>query len=213
MSSEDEQLDNLLIEALKGNRQALDDLCGRLTPRLAQALKGKIPRDLQAIVKVDDVVQETFVDVIHGLERGQFTSGGAAAFLRWMQTIASNNLKDLGRAHRHDRENMHPSQRSPDRSDDSVWALFLQTAPGTKDTPSKTVGRKEAIAMMRGAMKRLKGSHQQIIVEYDLKQRPMREVAAELGISEGAAFMRRNRAIRELRDLLGSTWRFFGDSA
>lgn len=69
-------------------------------------------------------------------------------------------------------------------------------------TPGRKAARSEAIALLMSALRQLPNDYQIVLQLYDLEGGSMREVAAALGRSEGAAFMMRHRALRAIEKLL-----------
>ena len=64
--------------------QSRDELCQRMTRR--------VPADLQGIVDIEDVVQETHIQVFRGI--GAFNSRDTHYFHRWVAAIALNQLRN-----------------------------------------------------------------------------------------------------------------------
>ena len=79
----------------------------------------------------------------------------------------------------------------------------------TSTTPSRVVGRGEAVGLMDMALKRLPPDYEKVVRLYDLAGNSAAAVAKELGRSEGAIYMLRARAHDQLRELLGSDSKFF----
>jgi DNA-directed RNA polymerase specialized sigma24 family protein len=75
---------------------------------------------------------------------------------------------------------------------------------GSVTTASVRAGRAEAAAGLRRAVKRLAEPHKIVVEMYDLQGRSAEEVSAAIGRTEGAMFMLRARAHRQLADQLGA---------
>ena len=96
-------------------------------------------------------------------------------------------------------------------ADRSFVALYEQLA-GSGSTPSRHLARREAETAMKEAIARLPEVYARVVRLVDLEDRPVRDVARELGRSIGAVYMLRTRAHERLRRLMGTAGRFFSDS-
>ncbi|MBN2562643.1 MAG: sigma-70 family RNA polymerase sigma factor [Phycisphaerae bacterium] len=202
--------DDLLKRALDGDEEALDQLLKREYPVLKQRLAGKIPKRHQAVLSADDVIQETFAEAVDAIRRKQFAPRGEGSFAAWLRTIAQHNFVDAIKG----LDTRVPKNRKrivPGGSDESRNAL-LEQLHVTNSTPSRHARHNERLDHLEQAIEQLVGTHQRVIKMYDIEQRPMAEVAAEMGCSEGAAFMRRARALRHLREIMGRSSKYFSDS-
>jgi RNA polymerase sigma-70 factor (ECF subfamily) len=194
--------DQLLRRAIAGDRGALTELLAQYEPLVRLRLAGKIDPRWRAVLSEDDVLQETYTDVFLGIAR--FAPQGDGAFLRWVLTLARNNLLDAVKGLRSlakggDRQRVGAS------SDESYYNL-LQNLDSEGTTPSMVIARDESAKLLNEAIARLPAPDATVVRLYDLEGRPMDEVAAALGCSHGAVFMRRARAHARLRKLLGASF-------
>lgn len=187
----------LIARARAGDREALGELLARHAPALRRALHGAIPARWQALLSIDDVTQDTYVDVF--LDIATFVPVGEGAFLQWLVTIAKRNLLDALKS-------LEAGKRGGDRTPQRVPRSSLDALC---ETPSGTAAAKEAAQALEQVIARLPESYRSVIAAYDLERRPIEAVAAQLGRSEGAVYLLRNRAHRRLRELLGRASRFF----
>lgn len=189
--------DQRVARAIDGDLQDLEQLLREAEPIARSRLQ--IAPKWSRSFDVDDVLQVSFLEAF--LRIGALATPTVAAFQAWFLRIAENNLIDATRSL--DRA------RRPDANDrvtqgaggESARTLLLQVAGG--DT---TAGGQAAIAeqieRMHAAIAELPESYRRVVQLLDLEQRPLAEVAEELGRSIGAVHMLRSRAHGRLAELV-----------
>ncbi|MCA9300886.1 MAG: sigma-70 family RNA polymerase sigma factor [Phycisphaerales bacterium] len=195
--------DERLNAAMSGDRDALVDLLEALAPRIRGRIEAKLTPALRTQIDADDVLQITWIETITHL--ATFKGGGVSGFLAWLTRMAENNLIDAVRAIEASKR---PSPSRRVRDHDQGLALLEQMG-ATWTTPSRVAARSEANDFLDDALDKLPPAYAEVVRLYDLEQRPIEEVSEALGRTSGAVYMLRARAHDRLRDLLGSTWRFF----
>ena len=205
----DAAADAMLDRALAGDRQSLISLLETVGPIVRSRIVPKIGPRLRIFVDDDDVMQVTYLEAVTRLDA--FKGGGASGFLAWVQRLADNNLIDAIR--------MHEASKRPDPrkrvgaggvGDDPDALIGLVELVGvTSTTPSNTAEKNDMRNAIEAVLLRLPPDYASVIRQYDLAGKPIAEVAAELGRSEGAVYMLRARAHDRLRDLLPSESKFF----
>src|SRR5262249_23722652 len=86
--------------------------------------------------------------------------------------------------------------------DESVFTLADRlVSPGT--SPSLHLVREEVRERVRTALARLAPGDQEVLIMRYLENLSVAEIAAALGVREGAVKMRRTRALERLSSLLG----------
>ena len=200
--------DDLLRRAVTGDRIALKQLFELHGPKVRQALNGRIPRRWQSLLSLDDVMQQTYLDAFLGI--GEFDSQGGNSFVRWLTRIAEHNLIDAIRMLKSLKRGSPRNHPNRGTNDDSLQTLLEQIgAPDTR--PSGHVARAEAIDRLRQAIRQLPEDYRRAVEMCDLEGRPVEDVATTLNRSVGALYMLLARARRRLKEIMGSTWRYFGD--
>jgi RNA polymerase sigma-70 factor (ECF subfamily) len=196
--------------AVAGDHEALAELLKQHRAAVRHTLLGKIPPRWQAVLTVDDIMQQTYVDAF--LDIGRFDVDRDSTFRGWLMTLAKHNLLDalrmLGRQKR-GKEWRRVDSPSPDESLVALYELLTDT--GT--TPSRRVARSEVRDRLRRALELLPPMYRTVVQLYDLEGRSAQEVAASLERTPGAVYMLRARAHRELAELLGTPSRFFSGLA
>ncbi len=201
MTSRDTDTEQLVDRAAVGDRSAMEQLMSRHRDRLRQMVSVRMDRRLAARVDPSDVVQETLAEAARKLP--VFVRERSLPFYLWLRELAWEHLVTLYRRH------VRAQRRAVTReepaelklSDESTIVLAYQLAPsGT--SPSEQMMRSELRQRVRLALNRLAPKDREILVMRHLEQLEVGEIAAILGITEGAVMMRRLRAFERLRRLL-----------
>jgi len=204
---EAQEAHRLIARAVGGDPDALTDLLTEFGPRLEAALH--FGRRWRTVIDVADVMQVTYLEAFIRITRFDPNAG---SFLRWLRTIAANNLRDAIRG-LSGRNRPPPERRiTMDANADSVVELF-DLLNATTTTPSRVTGKNEIHLLIRAAVARLPADYRTVIQKYDLEGGSITEVAAALNRSKGAIHMLRARAHDQLRTMLGAESLFFESRA
>jgi RNA polymerase sigma-70 factor (ECF subfamily) len=172
---------DLVTAAKAGDRQAFEELVKATcadTYTLAYRLTGN-EEDAQ------DVVQEAYLRAWKGMKRYR----GDAAFTTWMYRITANCAST------------HLLRRSRDRHDSLGDDPAVPDERAASDFEAR-VGASSEREQLRAALQSLSPDLRSVVVLRDVYDLPHEAIAAELGISEGAAKVRLHRARRRLRERL-----------
>lgn len=196
-----------VIRAAKGDVAALASLAASVTPTLRAALAGEIPQRWQALITVDDVIQQAWADAVVGI--GAFEPRGPGSFTGWMITIARHSLLNALRMLAADKRGGSRARvgagsiaGASARSDSSYMDL-IDTIAGDGTSPSRAVSREEARTALERALEQLPETYRTVICGYDLDGRSAGDVAHDIGRTPGAMYMLRARALRTLAELIG----------
>jgi RNA polymerase sigma-70 factor (ECF subfamily) len=191
----------LIQLARQGDPTARDRLLDRHRPRLRRMVRLHLDPRLGARVDPSDVVQDTLAEAARRLE--EYLRRLPLPFYPWLRHIALDRLLDLRRRH------LRARKRSVAREDPDVLHLPDESAAELAarlidlgSSPSRHLLREELRQRVRAALGRLSAADREVLVLRHLEQMPAREVAAVLGVGEGAVRMRLVRALGRLRDLL-----------
>jgi RNA polymerase sigma-70 factor (ECF subfamily) len=181
----------------------MDTLFGQHRDRLRRMVAIRWDPRLSARADPSDVVQETLAEASQKLL--EYSERRTLPFYPWLRELAWRRMVTLFRHH------VLAQRRSVQRekndwtglSDDSAIRLSEQIA-ADHSSPSKHLARAERENSIRSALNQLTTQDREIIVMRHLEQLQVNEIAAILGISEGAVKMRRMRAFERLRLILNS---------
>ena len=199
--------DALLARARAGELAALVELLDELGQEVRRRLAPKISPQWRVLLDEDDVMQTTYLEAVTRFDK--FNQGSSREFLAWLWRLAENNLIDgvraLEAAKRPD-----PSKRVTGKSAEGDSMSSLVTVLGvTFTTPSINVARSEAGDHLMMVVEQLPDVYRRVVKLYDLENKSIEEVAAEVGRSQGAVYMLRARAHEQLKELLGRESRYF----
>ena len=193
--------DQLIQRARGGDASARDGLLARHRPRLRRMVRLHLDPRLGARVDPSDVVQETLAEAARRLD--EYLRRPPLPFYPWLRQIALDRLLDLRRRH------LRARKRSVAREEPGVLSLPDESAAELAarlidlgSSPSRHLLREELRERVRAALGRLPAGDREVLVLRHLEQMPARDVAAVLGVGEGAVRMRLVRALGRLRDLL-----------
>lgn len=184
--SEDLQLESTLQRAANGDELAWRDLVDAYAPRVYGLLKAQCGNHDLA----EDITQSTFCTVVSKLagytEQGRFES--------WLFRIAMNRLRDEMR-----RRKRHAVSVEEDTLTNLAGADEGGPAPASSDDPT--------IAALRDAMEKLSDSDRQIVHLRHFGGLSFRQIADVLDQPVGTVLARQHRALRKLKELMGSAGR------
>ncbi|MBI5850878.1 MAG: sigma-70 family RNA polymerase sigma factor [Planctomycetes bacterium] len=189
--------DDLVLRAVEGDALALEQLLRDATPflRAELGIDPRWRRDLDA----EDVLQVTFLEAF--LRVRSLEQRTVAGFRAWLRQLTRHNLVDAIRAlERAKRPSpKHRVTRGPDG--ESARTLLLSLSDGRQSVCSRA-SLAEDVARLHAAVAALPASYRLVVQQVDLEQRPVTELAREMGRSEGAVHMLRSRAHERLYELL-----------
>lgn len=199
----------LLREATAGSVDALSELLQRIGPDVEASLNGKIAKHHQSVLQTDDIMQVTYLEAFLRINR--FTPEGMGSFVRWLKTIAKNNLIDAIREL--DRKKRPPRRMQiTDKVQNDSYVTLLGNLTGNVSTPSRCAVHTEIKQLIDNAVIQLPMDYRSVIRLIDLECKTVSEAAESLGRSKGAVHMLRARAHDRLKEILGSASQFFDRS-
>ena len=199
MTDSPNETDALLDRAARGDDRARDGLLARYRDRLRRLAARRLDRRLAARVDPSDVVQEALAEAADGLD--SFLRDRPLPFYPWLRQYAWGRLMKLHRLHIKSHRRSVTREEGGTPADESAWRLADRLAAGSD--PAGRLIREEMRDRLRAALARMSEADRRVLVMRSLDQLSVGDIAAELGVSEGAAKVRHLRALRRLRDLLG----------
>jgi RNA polymerase sigma-70 factor (ECF subfamily) len=201
MASRPPDTDELLRRSAAGDAAARQELLACHRGRLRQMIGVRLDRRLLARLDPSDVVQEVLMEAHDRLD--DYLRDRPLPFYPWLRQIAWQRLLKIHQ-HHHARKRRVTQERPGALvlPDESVGDLAERLATsGT--SPSRQAAREELRLRVRQGLEQLGERDREVLVLRYLEQLPLAEVAAVLGITEGAVKARHARALLRLQMLLG----------
>jgi RNA polymerase sigma-70 factor (ECF subfamily) len=193
--------DELLHRVEHGDGEARNRLLNRHRQRLRDLVALRLSRRLLPRVDPSDVVLESLLEADRRL--ADYLQTRPAPFYVWLRGLALGRLIDAYRRH------VRARRRSVKREeadvsllpDDSLHQLADRLA-SRGSSPSARLQHSEQRQELSGALARLREADRDLLVLRHLEQLSVKEIAAVLGISEGAVKVRHVRALERLRQAM-----------
>jgi RNA polymerase sigma-70 factor (ECF subfamily) len=193
--------DQLLQRVGQGDAAARQQLLMRHRPRLRQLVALRLDRRLAARLDPSDVVQEALAEADRRL--ADYLRDRPLPFYPWLRQLALERLIDLHRRHvRAGKRSVLRERRGPPGLPDESALQLADQLLARGSSPSARLCRQELREQVQAALARLGDADRELLVLRHLEQLPARDIAAVLGISEGAVYTRHLRALERLRGLL-----------
>jgi RNA polymerase sigma-70 factor (ECF subfamily) len=194
--------EELLRLAAAGDAAACQHLLSSYRERLRRMVAVRMDSRIGARVDPSDVVQEALFEAYDKLP--DYLTARPLPFYPWLRQIALDRITDLHRRH------LHAQKRSVSREECPVLTLpeesVLELASRlvlSGSSPSQRVQREELRLRVRQALLALNERDREVLVLRYLEQMSMADIAALLGITEGAAKVRHLRALERIRSVMG----------
>jgi RNA polymerase sigma-70 factor, ECF subfamily len=201
MTTEDPQIDVLIEQARQGDAGACEVLLERYRVRLRRVVAVRLDRRLTARIDASDVVQEALAEASRRLDA--YLVSRPLPFFAWLRQLAWDRLVELHRRH------LGAKGRSVTREEAALMELSDESSLRLADrlidsgtSPSGRFMREELRDRVRSALAGLNERDREVLVMRHLEHLRTAEVAAVLGISEGAVKVRLLRALERLRGRL-----------
>jgi len=204
MWPEGEQTQDLLKGVENGDPAAMNQLIDRHREAVRRMVQMRLDRAVSRRVDASDVVQDVMLEASQRL--ADYIRSPSMPFHLWLRQLAKDRIIDMHRRHRAakrrsvDREQNVSSFATDDQSAADLTALLRDA----ELTPAASALRKEMEERFVLALDQLDEHDREIIIMRHFEHLGNGEVAEALGLSAPAAGMRYLRAIRKLRELLGT---------
>jgi RNA polymerase sigma-70 factor, ECF subfamily len=191
----------LLILAKAGYSRALARLLDRYRDLLAEQARGQVGRRLRVKLDVEDLLQEVSLEAHRDI--GKFRGGTERAFVCWLrkilETVLSNQVRHyLGTG----RRNLRLERRLAHLDDSTTGMEQDPVAPDT--SPSQKAVQRERAVRLAEAIDTLPGAYREVIVLRHQSGLSFLEIARRMDRTEDSVKNIWVRALRRLRELLGS---------
>ena len=204
MWPESDQTQDLLKDVENGDPEAVNRLLDRHREAVRRMVQMRLDQAVARRVDASDVVQDVLLEASQRLS--DYIRSPSMPFHLWLRQLAKDRIIDMHRRHRAaqrrsvDREQNISSFASDDQSAADLTALLRDA----ELTPAASALRKEMEERFVLALDQLDEHDREIVIMRHFEHLGNGEVAEALGLSAPAAGMRYLRAIRRLRELLGT---------
>jgi RNA polymerase sigma-70 factor (subfamily 1) len=195
----------LIDRAVNGDGDCLQRLIVEYHAPLLAKVKGRLSPALRRYVSPEDVLQQAYIEAFKAATGRAFEN--PAGFYRWLERICLDQLKNACRHLRRDRRDVRRNLSGSAAGTRSALAL-VERLPASPSTPSRHPAKQEACAAALSSLARLSDDQRTVVQMRFLEDRPVQEIAAELGKSPGAVHMLIKRGLDNLAELMGSISRF-----
>jgi len=189
-----------LAAATNGDRDALQRLIVCYHRTLRAAIDKEIEPAARRFVEPEDVLQDAYAAAYTSIAECRFDD--PAQFYRWLERIALNTLRNKWRALKRQKRDVRRLIHAPAAT--STYPDLLDRLSASGGSPSRLAGRSEATAAVVSSLARLTEDQRGVIRLRFFEELPVAEVAKRLGKSEGAVHALCMRALRALREHLGT---------
>jgi RNA polymerase sigma-70 factor (ECF subfamily) len=201
MTHDDTDTEDLVARASHGDPAAQEELLSRYRGRLRTMVALRLDRRLAARIDPSDVVQDALFEAAQQLPA--YLAERPLPFYPWIRRLAWKRLVKLQQWH------LGAQRRSANREEPQMLALPEESAVAlagrlvaSGTSPSNRMQRDEVRGRVQAALARLPEPDREVLVLRFLEQLSTREMAAVLGITEGAVKTRQTRALSRLAPLL-----------
>jgi RNA polymerase sigma-70 factor (ECF subfamily) len=193
--------DELIAQAVAGDRIALQQLLLTYHDRLACHIAGRFPANLNGLIDVDDVLHRTYVKVFRTI--AAFEQRSPQSFYAWLKTIVTHQLYDVAKSRGRERLVADRAPEARDASQASRMAPLVERLAEDRDTPSRGAARGEAVRNVQAALASLPDDYRQAVQLRYLQGLSLEETAQVMDRSPDAVRGLCHRAKKRLCELLG----------
>lgn len=194
----------LCESAAKGDARALEELLGLYHRRFVGWLTCRIGADLRGKIDPDDVLQEAYIRAFQNIS--SFVYRHEDSFFQWCAALIDHAFLDRVRYVRRQRRSV-AREASPAGALSRHEGLLDQHFADSL-TPSRLMGREEALSALMSAIAQLPEKHRDVVRRLYLEREPLAQVAADLRQSPDAVRHLGTRALASLRRALRRASRF-----
>ena len=189
-----------LVELAKeGDRAALEKLSQTYSERVQRIVRMRMGKELRSKLESMDIVQDTLICAIRGLDRFTYTDEGD--FTRWLSHITENRLRDnLDKLHADKRDIRKEKPLNSDKGD-GRQSHGRPIEPLYTATPSVEIEKKEQLDRLERAMDTLKQEYKEVIVLTKIEGLSYKQAAQRLERSPNALRMLLCRAMAALSEV------------
>ncbi|MEO7007959.1 MAG: sigma-70 family RNA polymerase sigma factor [Caldimonas sp.] len=163
----------------------ISDAYARERGRLAGFIRRRVP----APADVEDILQDTFFELVEAARRVKPIEHLGA----WLFSVARNRITDLFRKGR--------TQALPsvDASEDDIEPALDDLLPSPDAGPEAAYARRLLLEAMDDALDELPAAQRDVFIAHELEGRSFKELARETGLGVNTLLSQKHYAVRHLR--------------
>jgi RNA polymerase sigma-70 factor (ECF subfamily) len=185
------QLEQLVRDASRGDKIAVDELLARYLPGLRAFIRLRAGPAIRARESSSDIAQSVCREVLQDIER--FQHGGEVGFKNWLYTTA---LRKLQKRDEHWRAQKRERGREVDDEEQLLGAYRALSSPSRK-----AIAREEA-QRLELAFDALNEDDREVITLARVVGLPHKQIAEQMGRTEQATRLLLHRALAKLAEKL-----------
>jgi RNA polymerase sigma-70 factor (ECF subfamily) len=197
---------SLLACAVAGDRAALSQLFLLHFDALHRHVSARISPDVQALIRSEDVIQQTFVRAAQAI--GSFVPRHDAALGGWLTTIADNLVRDAQKRRGRERR-LAMTEPAENGGESGYRPAGLDQLAGMETSPSRRAQRGEAARHLQAALGALPDDQREVLRRRYLLEQSLDQIAEATGRTQDAVRGLCFRARKNLRDVLGRSSLYF----
>ncbi|MFO0981592.1 MAG: sigma-70 family RNA polymerase sigma factor [Planctomycetota bacterium] len=194
-----DELEVLVQRAKNGDKSAQEAIVAQHLDAIRALVRHKLGAKLKARVEEEDLVQTALIEVIRDLNKVEFR--GHDAFFQWLAQLVHNKIRDkaeyferMKRDVRREKAMSFGEETSTSTSGVAAGAIAANTRG-----PLTRVGDWEEQERLQRALRELPDDLRLIVVEKQYNNKSLREIADQLGVTEGIVTRRLVKALETLR--------------
>jgi RNA polymerase sigma-70 factor (ECF subfamily) len=154
---------------------------------------------LQSKLDPSDIVQQTMLEAF--AKREQFRGSTEAEWLAWLRTMLAHNLADAVRAFAQDKRDVGRERSLEAALQESSRRLEAWLA-AEQSSPSQQAHKHDRALRLAAALAELPEANREALIMHYCQDRPLAEIAEQLGRTPAAVAGLLKRGLRELRGKL-----------
>jgi RNA polymerase sigma-70 factor, ECF subfamily len=190
----------LLDKAGEGDLSARHELLERYRRYLRGLIAVRLDRRVARRVDASDIVQDTLTDA--SVRMDHYLRARPLPFIDWLRRLARDRVVDAHRRHLGSLRRSVARERPTSELTDASAMELGRRIMAADTSPSNRLDRRERFERIAAGLASLPERDRQVLVMWYLEQRPAREIAEALGITERGLRSRHLRALLRLRGCL-----------
>lgn len=192
--------EDLLLNALDGDQNALGTLLEKCRPYLGILAKSQLDTRVQGKSSFEDLIQDAFLEAHRDF--GNFRGTSIREFLGWLRAILSNRILKLYRHYLGTKSRDVRLERNVEQDLDRSSKRLSVALLAAEDSPSQIAVQNENAVLVAQAIDELPSIQREIVLLRQIQGLEFRDIASRLDESVGAVRSLWARALVKMRSRL-----------